>query len=95
MISRRGLLALAIFSVISYPVTADGKRDAALEVFRSVNERLSWMDDVALYKLRNSVAVEDLEREALVMQKTLEGAEAAGLDPVSVCLLYTSDAADD
>ena len=93
MISRWALLALAIFGVINYPTSADDRHDAALQVFKSINERLSWMDDVALYKLRNTVAVEDLEREAVVVQKALEGAEAAGLDPISVEAFFRSQIA--
>ena len=93
MISRRALLALTACGVFNFPASADQRQNAAADIFHTINERLSWMDDVALYKLLNTVAVEDLEREAVVIQKALEGAEAAGLDPISVEAFFRSQIA--
>ena len=93
MIKRRALLALAVSGVFCFPVSADGRREAALKVFGPINERLSWMDDVALYKLKNAVVVEDLEREALVLHKALDDAGAAGLDSASVEAFFRSQIA--
>ena len=57
-------------------------------VFRLIHERLSQMRDVALFKARNSLAVEDKEREKVVLEKAKQSASAAGLDPDSVAAFY-------
>ena len=48
-----------------------------------VNERLSYMKDVAAYKWDNDLEIEDLEREKIVLQQSQQSAEAYRLNPLS------------
>ncbi|MEM6582455.1 MAG: gamma subclass chorismate mutase AroQ [Pseudomonadota bacterium] len=54
------------------------------ELFSAIGERLSYMQDVALYKSLNGLPVDDPAREAVVLEQALEDAQSAGLDPVTV-----------
>ncbi|WP_310619531.1 chorismate mutase [Flexibacterium corallicola] len=49
--------------------------------FQLINERLSYMRDVALYKAQNHLPVENVAREAIVLEKAQEQAQKLGLDP--------------
>ena len=68
-------LTLATFSVAA---------TTSSEIFQLINERLSYMKDVALFKFRNDHLIEDLSRENEVLEKALLKAEAAGLQPESI-----------
>ncbi|MCL7998666.1 chorismate mutase [Brucella sp. 21LCYQ03] len=49
-----------------------------------INERLSHMQNVALFKEANHIPIEDLAQEARVIEQSAERAHALGLDPQSV-----------
>lgn len=49
-----------------------------------INQRLSYMKDVAGYKANNHLAIEDLPQEAKVMSSSVLEAEKLGLDGESV-----------
>lgn len=73
MILRKVLCRVTFFwlLLLSSPfVSADGERLISL-----IDERLSYMDEVAAYKWINGLPIEDLEREAVVLDKAV----AAGL----------------
>ncbi|NRB36973.1 MAG: gamma subclass chorismate mutase AroQ [Pseudomonadales bacterium] len=53
----------------------------ATEVFVSINERLGYMEDVALYKAHNHLAIEDISREVTVINKAKDSARSKGLNP--------------
>lgn len=53
-------------------------------LFSTIDQRLSFMEQVALFKAQNGLAIEDLEREAIVIQDSKRAAQVAGLDPTSV-----------
>ncbi|SDB82695.1 gamma subclass chorismate mutase AroQ [Acinetobacter boissieri] len=53
-------------------------------VFERINQRLALMPDVAANKYLNHQPVEVLEQEQKVLEKTLNIADAEGLDPNSV-----------
>ncbi|MGI2028453.1 gamma subclass chorismate mutase AroQ [Endozoicomonas acroporae] len=53
-------------------------------IFELINQRLTYMKDVALFKDTNGLAVEDLTREKKVLEKARRDAEKAGLDPDSI-----------
>nr|MDT0250874.1 chorismate mutase [Endozoicomonas sp.] len=53
-------------------------------IFQLINQRLVYMQDVALFKARSHSAVEDLSREKQVLEKALIDAELAGLQPESI-----------
>ena len=69
------------FLLLVQPVSAGG---VSAELFGAINERLGYMEDVALYKAQNRIAIEDIEREKIVIDKAKQSAEAGGLDPDSV-----------
>jgi chorismate mutase-like protein len=50
---------------------------------RLVDQRLSYMKDVAAYKWVNDLAIEDLEREQVVLENSMQGAREFDLDPAS------------
>lgn len=54
------------------------------ELFKAINERLGYMEDVALFKAQNHLAIEDIEREQIVIDKAKKSAADKGLDPDSV-----------
>ena len=51
------------------------------ELFKTINERLGYMEDVALFKARNHLPIEDIEREKIVIEKAKASAHEQGLDP--------------
>lgn len=53
-------------------------------LFTAIGERLGWMASVAAWKYSNDVQVEDLEREALVLESATADAEELGLSSESV-----------
>lgn len=73
--------------------SADSVEPDASLVYQLINERLSYMEEVALYKARNNQPVEDRAREAVVLAKALEKAEKLGLDPASVSDFYVAQIA--
>jgi chorismate mutase len=54
------------------------------DIFNTINERLSYMEDVALYKANKSIKIEDLKRELIVLDKANQSAQKEGLDKQSV-----------
>jgi chorismate mutase len=68
------VLVPSIFAVTSG--AADPRADA---VYERVAARLALMKPVAAWKRANGVAVEDLEREAVVLERSTADAAAAGI----------------
>jgi len=54
------------------------------ELFLTINLRLSYMEDVALYKANNGKPIEDIAREAVVIENASISAEKEGLERQSV-----------
>jgi chorismate mutase len=81
---RRAWLPIAVACVVSI-LGAPGHADSgAVEIFSLINERLSYMEDVAAYKLENGKPVEDTDREVIVLEKAKQSAMRAGLNPSSI-----------
>ena len=57
---------------------------SAADLFNTINDRLSYMEDVAIYKSENHLAIEDLPREAIVIGKAKQTAAESGLNPDTV-----------
>ncbi len=68
------LLVLLYF--LTFNVEADGSPN---EVFNIINERLSYMEDVALFKAQKHLPIEDVERENLVVDKAINSTQNSGL----------------
>ncbi|MBB1332427.1 gamma subclass chorismate mutase AroQ [Pseudoalteromonas sp. SR44-5] len=60
----------------------------AQELFSTINLRLSYMEDVALYKSNNNQAIEDKERELIVINNASLSAEKQGLNKESVLAFF-------
>ena len=80
---RRSFLATLLLAAVALPSarTAMADPDAVRGLIES---RLAVMKDVAAFKHLRGVAVQDLEREAVVLKKAVEGAAAKGLVPETV-----------
>ncbi|WP_256484679.1 chorismate mutase [Endozoicomonas sp. 4G] len=72
-----GLLCLTLSTLTVADTMSNG-------IFELINQRLTYMQDVALFKARNHRAVEDLTREKQVLEKALANAQQAGLEPGSI-----------
>ena len=72
-----GLLSLTLSTFTVADTMSNG-------IFALINQRLTYMEDVALFKARNHRAVEDLTREQQVLEKALVDAQQAGLQPDSI-----------
>lgn len=72
-----GLLCLTLSTLTVADTMSNG-------IFELINQRLTYMQDLALFKVRNHSAVEDLIREQQVLEKALVDAQQAGLQPDSI-----------
>ncbi len=72
-------LGLGLVVLVTRPMQASAE-PAAQTVFERIAERLSLMQPVAAWKLANDVPVEDLAREAVVLDSATGAAVEAGLD---------------
>ena len=59
-------------------------------VFSAINERLSYMEDVALFKANHQRPIEDIKREAFVIEKAAKSAQEFGLNRESIVAFFTS-----
>lgn len=84
MLKNFTLLTIALFSFSSVAAST------ATELFSTINLRLSYMEDVALYKVNNNKPIEDVVREAIVIKKASLSAEKEGLDKQSVINFFKS-----
>ncbi len=69
---------LFLMMITSSPAKAEATASA---LFTAINERLSYMQDVALYKAQNNKAIEDITREQLVINNSKQAARLKGLAP--------------
>lgn len=54
------------------------------ELYQLIGQRLSLMEEVALYKYKNNKPVEDTKRETLVLNKAVEQAKKSGIKPETI-----------
>lgn len=76
----------------SHPSVCQAKTSSAptlTELANLINERLSYMKDVAAYKWHKGLPIEDLEREQIVIQNSIELAAVLGLDSTSTHCFFT------
>lgn len=72
-----GLLCLTLSTLTVADTMSNG-------IFQLINQRLNYMQDVALSKAKSHSAIEDLAREKQVLEKALVDAQQAGLQPDSI-----------
>lgn len=81
MIRLAALAALAAI-IAAGPVRADDP--ARTMVYDLIASRLALMKPIAAWKYAQGAPVEDLEREARVLDKSAEDARIAGIDPAAI-----------
>ena len=69
---------------MSGPARADGS------LYELIDERLEWMAQVAAYKWLHQLPVEDIERERIVIEASVENALKAGIDPETSTLFFAA-----
>ncbi|OZG72876.1 chorismate mutase [Hahella sp. CCB-MM4] len=84
--------ALALLSLLLFSVNVLSE-PSPQGLFSTINERLGYMEDVALFKANNHKAIEDIEREKTVIEKASQSAESAGLERESVVAFFTAQIA--
>ncbi|PSW20171.1 chorismate mutase [Photobacterium sanctipauli] len=72
------LITYTILVMSSLTVQAASQAES---LFNTINERLSYMEDVALFKANNHLPIEDVEREKVVVKKAIDSAANHGLSP--------------
>ena len=75
-------IILSALTFSSAASSADSK--LSLLLFKTIDERLGYMKDVALFKAQNQIQVEDIEREKIVLSNAKKLAVRHGLDPTSM-----------
>ncbi|MGT2621266.1 chorismate mutase [Photobacterium damselae] len=71
------IILIFLLSAVTWPSHAD---ELSNKIFNKINERMSLMPDVAIYKANNNLPIEDLEREALILKVSTSISEKRGLD---------------
>ncbi|MGR5061939.1 chorismate mutase [Photobacterium sp. DNB22_13_2] len=75
------VIVATLMCVFSLQVQATSSTDA---LFNTIAQRLSYMEDVGLYKFNHHLAIEDVAREEVVIEKASASAAKVGLDSSSV-----------
>ena len=76
--------------VLAFPCGSFASEPEAMHIFSLINERLGYMEQVALYKHQTHIPVEDLAREKFILDKSLLSASEQGLDPDSISEFFQS-----
>lgn len=76
------LLCLSVFALLSLPALADTDENA--ELYANMNSRLSYMQQVALYKWQHQLPIEDLAREKIVLAQSVTAAESLGITSAAI-----------
>ncbi|WP_273726361.1 chorismate mutase [Brucella gallinifaecis] len=81
---RKLLLHIASASIFFTSLIAIGNASEIQPVANLIDERLSHMKAVALFKEANHIPIEDLVQEERVIKRSLDRAQKLGLDPETV-----------
>jgi D-alanyl-D-alanine dipeptidase len=76
-------IAFIFCTLLSLPCFASPQDQATIKLFDLINQRLSYMKDVGLYKAQRNMPIKDKQRETLVINKAAEAALNSGVDPRS------------
>ncbi|HMB78084.1 MAG TPA: gamma subclass chorismate mutase AroQ [Kiloniellaceae bacterium] len=83
-LSLYALIGLLVVAAALLPRAAAAQVSDEEAVVELIVARLAVMKEVAAYKYGNDLPIEDRDREAVVLDKSVEKAEALGLDGASV-----------
>lgn len=75
---------LVILVAVPTSALSQNSRANKAALFNAINDRLSLMEDVALYKNQENAAVEDLAREEIVLAQSQSAAGELGLNTESI-----------
>lgn len=78
------LLTVVFCTSLFSSAAQDAESEPILLLFQAIDERLGYMEGVALFKAQNQIPVEDIEREKIVLSEAKELAASHGLDPNSM-----------
>lgn len=79
MLKKSLLVTMSVVSFSCFAATPSSQ-----SIFATMNKRLSYMEDVALFKAQHHLAIEDLTREAVVIKEAGESANQYQLNAASV-----------
>jgi chorismate mutase len=82
MLNKLILLSVALVSFHSFSAPNPET------LFQDINKRLSYMEDVALYKANHHLLIEDVARETFVIEKAVQSAEKVGLNGNSIANFF-------
>ncbi|MCP4991268.1 MAG: chorismate mutase [Colwellia sp.] len=74
----KNIFIVCLLSIFSLQAKAEV---ISAELFRTINERLSYMEDVTLFKAKNHLPIENIQRENVVIDKAKGFASEQGFDP--------------
>lgn len=86
----RGLIIGAVLLIDACQVSPYSSNASENSIADLIGARLALMKDVAAYKHINDIAIEDREREAVVLAHAVDKAEAAGLEGSSIVAFFTA-----
>ena len=75
---------IAVLTIIRSSEIISAQNSDIETLFQLINERLSYMEHVALYKDKTKTPIEDIQREAVVIGDAVESANELGLYGPSV-----------
>lgn len=75
---------LLFILLLSFKQLSAADAPTADEIFSVINERLSYMEDIAIFKTYEHLPVEDLQRERKLLDNMQTIALQQGLDPSSI-----------
>jgi len=84
---QRDHAAKLLFLLLSLSLSISSNGAASelhLLLFKAIDQRLAYMEDVALYKAQNRIPIEDIQREGAVIAVATNLAASRGLDPQSI-----------
>ena len=90
VISKTACFLSLFLWILVLPRLSFASEQDATHIFNLINERLGYMEKVALYKHQFHIPVEDLTREKFILDKSLLSATAQGLDPDSISDFFQS-----
>lgn len=71
-------------------IGASAGNNSAQMLFETINQRLSYMEDVGLYKAQNQLAIENIDREVIVLNSAKAAAASKGLDAERVAAFFSA-----
>ncbi|MEM1112113.1 MAG: gamma subclass chorismate mutase AroQ [Pseudomonadota bacterium] len=85
--------ALLVILLAQLACATSSPEDPKARVYSLIEQRLTYMPDVAAFKYEHQIPIENLEREAMVIANVVAEAAEAGLAPASVVPFFETQIA--